>query len=878
MRSAWSVDGKDLNTKPRTGGAIAEKGFTFQKAYALVRLTWLLTGEKGLVELRYEGAQDIDLRFVGNREVLTQAKDHQPGSFSYSKLKDVIAGFARDLITATARGSRGEDSPSFRLVCTSAPYEESAFQIFRRVFVKDHAQAIKPLISTQYREGLDEDQVLKCLVKVLEHATFEIILHEDAIADLNAQASWNLVRFGVPPEHVRSSVARLQAALVPRATFQLSDVVENLVGLPDGHPGKDGAACRLLPAQHFLELTSSMRTAFLHGAVQSLWAAVANDLDVSRSEVSGVRQALIDVQISGGMVVVEGNSGTGKSALVRRIAWDAHRAGTHLVLEVVVPGEVEDANWKTILSLLALSSKPLLLVIDDVWRHREFVEALERHIRPGLCVVGTSRPVILSQKSEVTMLAVHPVRLGPLSDELVGDLRRLVGADQNTAPQVGNGQVARFMEHGQLLALSLTLQGGSLNEFAANILRPLRSKLAFDGFLGLCISGRYDQSAPLSLFERIRPDGVAFWKDESFFGLVAVQKTKNGVSRLKVGHSLVAQAIIENEDESVVNRTIYFCEACDSEIVAERRFVVRLLRDVLADDDLLEDVKSKRKLLAAAIHKLLDNASFSDAHRLAKMLVSLGQPALAQKFLAAAKADRVIDSVDVGLALSFRRREDYEELYPRILEFFESEPNAPGRRRFVYRVQDLGSPAQQLAVIEQTANWVMKHDFPAEETLAVLQLGVSARERGATLRLQPMIQAYLESDSLDIDILHAAISPSRRMRIPELSCNLIRSVMSVLHGAEVWSSRHKSLVRRVAELATSELDEGTRSALGEMIIATFDEDESRAKRVKTVRAAIIVGGVETTMLISDEILAMKALGWEEADQLQRHFNHRFKRA
>ncbi|UVM05088.1 hypothetical protein [Pseudomonas laurylsulfatiphila] len=876
MSSAWSVDGEDLKTKPRTGGAIAEKGFAFQKAYALVRLTWLPAGERGLVELRYEGAQDVDLRFSEGREVLTQAKDHQPGSFSYAKLKDVIAGFTRDLITATVRGRTEENFPKFRLVCTSAPYEESSFQILRRVYMQDHAEAIEPLIRDEYREGLGKEQVLRCVLKVLECGEFEIIVHEEAIEDLKAQASWNLVKFGVPPEHVHSSLARLQAALVPRATFQVSDVVENLVGLPEGHPGKDGAACRLLPAKHSLELTSSMRTAFLHGAVQSLWSAISNGLDVPRSEIAEVTQVLRDVQTSGGMVVVEGNQGTGKSALIRRVAWDAHRAGTHLVLEVVVPSEVDDANWKAIINLLSLSTKPLLLLIDDVWRHREFVLALERQVRSNLCVLATSRPVPASQKSDLSVLTVHLVRLGKLSDDLVRGLRRLVRVDESTTAKVSTGQVARFMEHGQLLALSLTLQGGSLNKFAEGVLRPLRSKAAFEDFLDLCVAGRYDQSAPLSLFDRCKPDGLPFWKDESFFGLVAVQKTNHGVSRLKVGHSLVAQAIVEVGHVNLVDRAIHLCTICNAEMVDERRFVVRLLRDTLADPDLNEEAKSKGKLLATAAHKLLEHASFSDAHRLASMLLSVEQPELSQKFLAVATADRVVDVVDIGLALSFKRRKDFEELYPRILEFFEHEANAPGRRRFVTLVQNLGSPAQQLAVIEQTANWAIHHDFPAEETLAIFTLGVSAPDREVVLGLAPMIRNYLESDTVAVEILSAAISPTRRMKDTELSRNLIQKIISLIQATVEWRSRHRDLVRRAAQLVTPELDEATRGTLGAIIIATLEAGGKRSTRIGIVNAAIVVAAVGTIKPIRRAISAMKAQGWKEAYQLERHFKHQFK--
>jgi hypothetical protein len=150
-------------------------------------------------------------------------------------------------------------------------------------------------------------------------------------------------------------------------------------------------------------------------------------------------------------------------------------------------------------------------------------------------------------------------------------------------------------------------------------------------------------------------------------------------------------------------------------------------------------------------------------------------------------------------------------------------------------VQNLGSPTQQLAVIEQTASWAIRHDFPTDESLAVLHLGNTANDLQATFRLEPMIQAYLQSDSLVLEILHAAIWPARRMKIPELSRSLIHGVMSVVHAKGEWPEPRRDLVRRVAELATPNLDEATRAALGGMIIATLEEVSERIKRVKLLR-------------------------------------------
>jgi hypothetical protein len=55
-----------------------------------------------------------------------------------------------------------------------------------------------------------------------------------------------------------------------------------------------------------------------------------------------------------------------------------------------------------------------------------------------------------------------------------------------------------------------------------------------------------------------------------------------------------------------------------------------------------------------------------------------------------------------------------------------------------------------------------------------------------------------------------------------------------------WPEPHRDLVRRVAELATPNLDEATRAALGGMIIATLEEVSERIKRVKLLRQRLLL--------------------------------------
>ncbi len=873
MNTAWSIDGEDLNTKPRTGGVTAEKGFNFQKAYALVRLTWLPTGERGLVELRYEGAQDIDLRFEDGLEVLIQAKDYKPGNFTYSTLKDVIAGFTRDLITAANRGRKGADAPRFRLVCTSAPHDEISFEILRSAYISKHAEAIEPLIQDDYRDGLNRVNVIQWVQGALENSNFEIIFHDHAIDDLKAQASWNLVKFGVPPECVQSSIANLLSALVPRAKFQVSDVVKCLEGLPEYHPAHIEAACRLLPASGSLEMTELMRKAFLRGASHSLWTAIANGLDVKRAESTSIENALNEIQISGGMVIVEGGSGTGKSALVRRIAWDAHRTGTHIVLEVIAPNDVKDENWSAMLHLLQLSQRPLLLIVDDVLRHEEFVASLERRIRPNLCVLATSRPNQSLQSLDNSVLPVHSAKLGKLSPELVDSLRDQLSSI-GAVVQVPPGHITRFMEYGQLLALSLTLQGGTLHDFAKSILIPLRHSSALIDFLDLCVAGQYDLTAPLTLFERLRSEGTPFWRDERFFGLVSIQESKTGPSRLKVGHSIVAQAIVMMDEIRTLERTIYLCNASEPGNLDERRFVIRLFNSALKDPKLKEHSRRKGVEFSTAVKRLLGEASFSDAHRLSAMLKLIGQSEVAHQFLEAATADRVRDAVDVGLALSLK--DDFDSLYPHIFEFYECNPAAPGRRRFLRLTGLRGTPERQISVILQTANWAAQYDYPADETLALLKLGGYASDTRVVKSLEPTIWSYLKGTNLRLDILFDAVMPTRRISNDRLSQALIASSLKLVNSIEDWQEPHIKLVRHLAFLASPENEIHSRPELGLALLKALSYTKSYKIRIKVIKNLIVVGALETQKPLSDLIREIQKLSLQDGDILQKQFLHRFK--
>lgn len=875
MKSSWSIDGEDLNDRPRMGGVHALAGFAFQEAYALLRLTWLLTQHRGLVELRYEGAQDVDLRYGDRREVLTQAKDYEPENLTSGVLHDVLAGFTRDLISASARAEQTFPLPKFRLVCTNPPDEPKALELFRGVWKEEHAATVASKVKPEYRKGYNDAEVLGFALEAISRTTYEVVGNDDVLVALQSQASWNLARFGVPVDHVATSLAQLEKALKPRETFLLSDVVRLLTGLPEGHPGRDDSPCRILPSRRELVLTADLKTQFLHGSAQTLWCAVANDLDVQRDEAGVITKKLEQLIATGGMLLLEGAGGSGKSTLARRVAWDAHLSGAFLVFHVPFPGDFEDSSWRAVLHLVKLADKPVLLVVDDVWRRQNFVAALDRRIRTNLCVLATARPGG-NPATEPDRLLIQRVSMGKLSHDIVEALRILVSEDAQAGTQITDGVIQRFLASGQMLALSLTLQRGSLNGFAKSILEPLQDKGAsYDAFLDLCAAGAYDHSVPFSFFDRATPVDSRFWTDKNFEGLVYLQAGKTS-RRLRVGHALVAEAIASVANVDTVARVIRFCEKCDRTDMQERRFVIRLLVSVAEDSTLRGQVRGNQRFVTA-IESLLDSSSFADVHRLVLVLDLIGEHERAARVLLAATVDRIRDDVDVGMALSrSSAREEFIALFPVLFDYFGVHANAQGRRRFLQRVRHFGTPDQQRLTVEQIGNWLTAQQFPSEETSALFDLATYAPDYSIVQQTVPLISLFLETKEDAADELGAAVRLARRSNDMEVARILVLRVIGFLETADVWSRSDFVLAQQMARLIHGNLVEALGARSSDLLIRMFEQANEWRRKRSLLRAVIGISPVSSLAKVKEAVDSMiRQYPDRDTSQLKAHFNRVF---
>jgi len=126
------------------------------------------------------------------------------------------------------------------------------------------------------------------------------------------------------------------------------------------------------------------------------WSAVEQSLDVRRtlgdtilSDHFLIEEAAHDDQVE--FILIKAHAGSGKSVLLRRIAWDAAREYECLCLYLRPNGII---NTAAIQELIELCKKRVYLFVDDVGDHSRELQALFKNIGPEgklLTVVAAER-------------------------------------------------------------------------------------------------------------------------------------------------------------------------------------------------------------------------------------------------------------------------------------------------------------------------------------------------------------------------------------------------------------------------------------------------------------------------------------------------------
>ncbi len=420
----WLVHGPALETRRRRSGADAQRGFEYQRAFAVWKIAQLLDDANEIVGVRYEGAQDVDLLMADGRVVFVQLKDTPEETYPPSQIAPILTGFVLDLLDS------GEDErANFEFIVPTTPGAPALRRLAcRKTTPIDQEIYRHELLQEPSLAALAPDRVDSMLRNVLDRITVRLGMgrtgerYSASIFTMLAERA--LREGGVADDHVAGLLAQIETSLKGRpitSKAQMRDLAYAARRLP-------ARACMApsLPA-HFQP----------RGAL----------LDRMRARL-----------LSDARLATVGLGGSGKTTLAQALAADpdviarypdgvlwirlgqkpnivAQLQSVLRVLNRRIDGANDEAALRGELDA-ALSGRSYLIVLDDLWD-----TAVGSIFTPpeGCGLVITCRQPRIAKSLDAAIVEVR----GLLREEALGLIERIAGpiVDQDRAS--AEGLVAR---------------------------------------------------------------------------------------------------------------------------------------------------------------------------------------------------------------------------------------------------------------------------------------------------------------------------------------------------------------------------------------------------------------------------------------------------
>lgn len=713
---SWAVDGKSLRTRARQGGPNALKGFEYQASHALHFVTRLLFCEAGLIQVRYEGAQDIDTMYGDGRQVFIQYKDTPEKEYDFDGVRSILHGFMCDAIDACGNppdvSRLANLQLSFLLVSSGVVTGTDMLRLIRGTctpslatnLVKDFKYLENPVAKRQDR--------LEFAKYVVRHTSVRLSpKREDQRYEQEILAFAKLAMFGVPPAHIQSSLDSLKGLLTSPRNLFASDAAFALKGLPDLHPASGRSPVSVLPSENTFHDVAGVEREFREGGRVS-WAAIHYSLDARRDCYQDILSGLTAMGRKAAVVLVTGSSASGKSTVVRRIAWDIHRTGQTLVFEVVDPQNLNIEAWNEVIRLGEIACKPVVIVCDELDAESEIFDQVR--LQPHAKVI-----VLASAKDEKAVPRSIPVHVSPYKLDAVSvqEFNQLVGEMGSTVGNVSAAKFSNLMRAGDIFALSLSLRGSSLDKIADRALVRVEQLVPdlHSAFLCLCACGVRDQGIPRRLLLRMieSPHQWALAQKE---GLIFAEVG----DRFRAGHASLASAILRRTGANAIELKAKLLQQVDIVDGRERRFGLGLLKNGLNEH--ATAWASFRTQVIAFMEALANEGDYLDLARGLDVLDALIEAGVTQldgarlSLHAAMRPDRVRTGHDAVRFMS--QADDYTAAFSVVVRVFAEPTISFGRNTFMRWVIDKGRGhiAQQQEAIAVNLKWLRTTGFPPSET------------------------------------------------------------------------------------------------------------------------------------------------------------------
>ena len=640
----------------------------------------------------------------------------------------------------------------------------------------------------------------------------------------NVLAFARLAMFGVPPAHIPASLDGLKGLLTPPRNLFASDVAMSLKGLPNFHPASGRSPISLLPSENTFHTVAEVEREFRASGRVS-WAAIHYGLDTLRDRCHEIQSALIAMGRQPALVLVTGTSASGKSTVVRRVAWEIHRAGNALVFEVVDPQNVNSDAWDEVVRLGELTGKPIFVVCDELYADSEVLEQLRRSPYARVIVFASAKSEHVVPRS----LPVHvlPYRLAAVSES---ERDRLVDEMGLKVKQADIVKLSKLMQAGHIFALSLALRGSSLDSIAERMLArvdqlgpELRSS-----FLCLCACGVRDQGVPKRLLLRrfAIAEQLVIARDE---GLMFEEIG----DRLRSGHATLAATILLRSGADTVDLKIQLLQEVDIANSRERRFGLGLLKNGI--DKQATELTSFGSHVASFMDDLAKVGDYLDLVRgveVLDVLIIAGATELVRArttLLEAMKPDRVRTGHD---AVRFMKHaDDYLVAFPVVASVFAKTNIGFGRNPFMRWVigKGLGHIEQHREAVALNLDWLRSAGFPPSETIMLVKCICHANpalSADAQSEFAYVLDAVLNAIPLPptntaiVELLHAILEAiGDRIRNATLFSKLLNRLSRDLDTGQFAS--HPELLRHLATVAKVAGDDASRMKVLRLLLSVM---------------------------------------------------------
>jgi hypothetical protein len=450
----WSIASSQLTGPRRTGGLTSLGGFDFQAAYACLYLTYLLDTSQGLVAVRYEGSQDIDLYYADGRETYVQLKNEPSVRYTLKELRPILQGFAVDLLES-GRAS----TLSFTLVARSSHMDDAVRRLRDKTSTSNDIIELANLLahSTQAHSAphclveLSEAERRKLAEQLLRQTIFEFGMGDKIGGRLSfeAHACTELARYGVAGSELQNAFSTLKAVLTPQREFSRADVQELLKRFI-------GAAAIDLFEGRVQALTDDLLSSpatpahiqqFYAGAPLD-WDIIAAQGDIKRDQQDELIKQLSQPSDTLRLVCLVAEPGAGKSTLAWRVAAELHRQHGAFVVRVKDKEDVD--TWYLMADFCSKVARPFYVLADDLFRSPEVISALRE--------LNSSLPITILATSRANEYRPHRLKgevlRRPLQEPSSGEKEWILKRLGKTRADLTSEQQRRLDTANQFLVLS----------------------------------------------------------------------------------------------------------------------------------------------------------------------------------------------------------------------------------------------------------------------------------------------------------------------------------------------------------------------------------------------------------------------------------------